>query len=209
MLEALNTHLQGIKPARMFPVETFVGEILEVNDAWRDLHLITAKPILYVCNVEESMCDGTKDNKYTLAVKERAKTEKAQTVIISGKIEEELIQLDLESRKEMLASLGVQEPGLNRLIRAGYETLRLQTYFTAGEKEVHAWTINRGDKAPQAAGKIHSDFERGFICAEVYSIEDLVRTGSKNKLKEQGLIRTEGREYTVKDGDVMEFRFNV
>jgi ribosome-binding ATPase YchF (GTP1/OBG family) len=209
MLEALNSHLQGIKPARMFPVETFVGEVLEVHDAWRDLHLITAKPILYVCNVEESMCDGTKDNKYTLAVKERAKTEKAQTVIISGKIEEELIQLDLESRKEMLASLGVQEPGLNRLIRAGYETLRLQTYFTAGEKEVHAWTINRGDKAPQAAGKIHSDFERGFICAEVYSIEDLVRAGSKNKLKEQGLIRTEGRDYTVKDGDVMEFRFNV
>ncbi len=209
MLEALNNHLQALKPARTFGVQEFVGEVLEVNDAWRDLHLITAKPILYVCNVEESMCDGTKDNKYTLAVKERAKSENAQTVIISGKIEEELIQLDLESRKEMLDSLGVTEPGLNRMIRSGYETLSLQTYFTAGEKEVHAWTINRGDKAPQAAGKIHSDFERGFICAEVYAIDDLVKTGSKAKLKEMGLIRTEGREYTVKDGDVMEFRFNV
>ena len=209
MLEALNVHLQGLKPARTFKIDSHVGEVLEVLDAWRDLHLITAKPILYVCNVEESMCDGTKDNKYTLAVKERAKAENAPLVIISGKIEEELIQLDVESRQEMLASLGVKEPGLNRLIRAGYDTLRLQTYFTAGEKEVHAWTINRGDKAPQAAGKIHSDFERGFICAEVYAIDDLVRAGSKAKLKEQGLIRTEGRDYTVKDGDVMEFRFNV
>jgi GTP-binding protein YchF len=209
MLEALNTHLQALKPARTFKVQDYVGEVLEVNDAWRDLHLITGKPILYVCNVEESMCDGTKDNKYTLAVKERAKSENAQLVIISGKIEEELTQLDADSRKEMLESLGVTEPGLNRLIRAGYDTLKLQTYFTAGEKEVHAWTINRGDKAPQAAGKIHSDFERGFICAEVYAIDDLVKAGSKAKLKEQGLIRTEGREYTVKDGDVMEFRFNV
>ena len=209
MLEALYTHLQALKPARSFKVQEFIGEVLEVGDAWRDLHLITAKPILYVCNVEESMCDGTQDNKYTLAVKERAKEEHAQTVIISGKIEEELTQLDGESRQEMLNSLGVTEPGLNRLIRAGYNTLALMTYFTAGEKEVHAWTINRGDKAPQAAGKIHSDFERGFICAEVYAIEDLVKAGSKAKLKEQGLIRTEGREYTVKDGDVMEFRFNV
>ena len=209
MLEALNAHLQGLKPARTFKFEDYVGEVLEVGDAWRDLHLITAKPILYVCNVEESMCDGSKDNKYTLAVKERAKAEHAQLVIISGKIEEELTQLDAESRKEMLDSLCVTEPGLNRLIRAGYDTLKLQTYFTAGEKEVHAWTINRGDKAPQAAGKIHSDFERGFICAEVYAIDDLVKAGNKAKLKEQGLIRTEGREYTVKDGDVMEFRFNV
>ena len=209
MLEGINSHLQGLKPARTFNYEQFVGEVLEVHDTWRDLHLITAKPILYVCNVEESMCDGTKDNPYTLAVKERAKAEKAQLVIISGKIEEELIQLDLESRKEMLESLGVKEPGLNRMIRAGYDTLALQTYFTAGEKEVHAWTIHRGDKAPQAAGKIHSDFERGFICAEVYAISDLVKTGSKAKLKELGLIRTEGRDYTVKDGDVMEFRFNV
>jgi ribosome-binding ATPase len=209
MLEGLVTHLQGLRPARTFQIQEFVGEVLEVGDAWRDLHLITAKPILYVCNVEESMCAGDVDNEYTKAVKARAHAEKAQVVIISGKIEEELRQLDLESRQEMLDSLGVKEPGLNRLIRAGYDTLRLQTYFTAGEKEVHAWTINRGDKAPQAAGKIHSDFERGFICAEVYAIADLVKAGSKAKLKEMGLIRTEGRDYTVSDGDVMEFRFNV
>ncbi|MCX6116559.1 MAG: redox-regulated ATPase YchF [Proteobacteria bacterium] len=209
MLEGLASHLQGIKPARTFNIEDFVGEVPEVKDTWRDLHLITAKPILYVCNVEESLCAGNIDNDFTLAVKARAKAEKAQVVIISGKIEEELRQLDLASRKEMLDSLGVEEPGLNRLIRAGYETLKLQTYFTAGEKEVHAWTINRGDKAPQAAGKIHSDFERGFICAEVYAIPDLAKAGSKAKLKEQGLIRTEGREYVVQDGDVMEFRFNV
>ncbi len=209
MLEALEAHLQGLKPARTFNINSFVGDLVEVGDAWRDMHLITAKPVLYVCNVEENLCDGTKDNAYTLAVKERAKVEKAQWVIISGKIEEELIQLDVESRKEMLSALGVVEPGLNRLIRAGYDTLLLQTYFTAGEKEVRAWTINRGDKAPQAAGKIHSDFERGFICAEVYGVDDLVKAGNRGKLKELGLMRTEGREYTVKDGDVMDFRFNV
>ena len=103
----------------------------------------------------------------------------------------------------------MKEPGLNRMIRAGYETLSLQTYFTAGEKEVHAWTIHLGDKAPRAAGCIHSDFERGFICAEVYSVDDLVKVGSRPKLKEMGLMRIEGKEYVVKDGDVMDFRFNV
>jgi GTP-binding protein YchF len=209
MLEALNTHLQGLAPARTFNINEYIVDVSEVGDSWRDLHLITAKPILYVCNVEESMCSGEIDNDYTKIVRERALKEKAKVVIISGKIEEELRQLDLESRQEMLASLGLKEPGLNRLIRAGYETLALQTYFTAGEKEVHAWTIHQGDKAPQAAGKIHSDFERGFICAEVYSIKDLVKAGGKAKLKELGQIRTEGREYTVQDGDVMEFRFNV
>jgi GTP-binding protein YchF len=209
MLEALLSHMQGLKPARSFSLEPYVGDITEVRDAWRDLHLITGKPILYVCNVDEDMCSGERDNEYTKIVKERAKAEKAHVVLISGKIEEELRQLDLASRQEMLESLGLNEPGLNRLIRAGYNTLALQTYFTAGEKEVRAWTINRGDKAPQAAGKIHSDFERGFICAEVFAIADLVKSGSKAKLKESGLIRTEGREYTVNDGDVMEFRFNV
>ncbi|MCX6126835.1 MAG: redox-regulated ATPase YchF [Proteobacteria bacterium] len=189
MLEALHAHFQGLKPARTFALHEFVGEVPEVQDVWRDLHLITAKPILYVCNVEEGLCSGDIDNEYTKIVKERAKRENAKVVIISGKIEE--------------------EPGLNRLIRAGYETLALMTYFTAGEKEVHAWTIHKGEKAPQAAGKIHTDFERGFICAEVYTIPDLVRLGGKPKLKEQGLIRTEGRDYTVQDGDVMEFRFNV
>ena len=209
MLEALNSHLQGLKPARSFGLKEFVGDVLEVGDAWRDLHLITAKPILYVCNVDEDMCVGDTDNEYTKIVKARAKAENARVVLISGKIEEELRQLDIESRQEMLDSLGLKEPGLSRLIRAGYDTLGLQTYFTAGEKEVHAWTFNKGDKAPVAAGKIHSDFERGFICAEVYAIPDLIKAGSKSKLKELGQLRTEGREYVVQDGDVMEFRFNV
>jgi GTP-binding protein YchF len=209
MLEALNTHLQALKPARTFDVAPFVGDINEVWDAWRDLHLITAKPVLYVCNVAEELAAGTVDNEYTKKVKEHAAKENARVVIISGKIEEELSQLDPESRQSMIDELGMKEPGLNRLIRAGYETLDLMTYFTAGEKETRAWTIRRGDKAPQAAGKIHSDFEKGFICAEVYTIPDLVKAGSKAKLKEMGLLRIEGKEYVVKDGDVMEFRFNV
>lgn len=209
MLEALNSHLQQLKPARSFDVTPFVGDILEVQDAYRDLHLITGKPVLYACNVEEGLAAGDKDNAYTLKVKEFAKTENARVVIISGKIEEELGQLDEPSRDELIKDLGMHEPGLNRMIRAGYDTLQLQTYFTAGEKEVRAWTISKGDKAPRAAGKIHSDFERGFICAEVYNIPDLLKAGSKAKLKEQGLVRTEGKEYVVHDGDVMEFRFNV
>jgi len=209
MLEALNTHLQALKPARTFDPTPFVGDITEVLDAWRDLHLITAKPVLYVCNVPEELAAGSIDNEYTKKVKAHAAAENAQVVVISGKIEEELSQLDAESRQAMIQDLGMKEPGLNRLIRAGYETLKLMTYFTAGEKETRAWTIRRGDKAPQAAGKIHSDFERGFICAEVYSIPDLIKTGSKTKLKEAGLLRVEGKEYVVKDGDVMEFRFNV
>jgi len=209
MLEGIYGHLQGLKPARSFDVQPFVGDLSEVADAYRDMHLITAKPILYVCNVEEGLAAGDKDNEFTLRVKEMAKEENARVVIISGKIEEELSQLDAASRDEMIKDLGMTEPGLNRLVRAGYETLNLQTYFTAGEKEVHAWTFSKGDKAPRAAGKIHSDFERGFICAEVYRIKDLLKAGSKAKLKELGLLRTEGKEYVVQDGDVMEFRFNV
>lgn len=209
MLEALNTHLQGLRPARSFDVTPFVGDLLEVADAYRDLHLLTSKPVLYVCNVDEDLAAGDKDNEYTLRVKEMAKAENARVVIISGKIEEELTALDAASRTELINDLGMKEPGLNRLIRAGYETLSLQTYFTAGEKEVRAWTISKGDKAPRAAGKIHSDFERGFICAEVYAIKDLQKAGSKAKLRELGLLRTEGKEYVVQDGDVMEFRFNV
>ena len=209
MLEGVYAHLQGLKPARSFDVQPFVGDLTEVSDSYRDLHLITSKPILYVCNVDEELAAGDKDNDMTLRVKKLAAAEKAMVVIISGKIEEELTQLDPASRTELIKDLGMIEPGLNRLVRAGYETLNLQTYFTAGVKEVHAWTFSKGDKAPRAAGKIHSDFERGFICAEVYAIKDLLKAGSKAKLKELGQLRTEGKEYVVQDGDVMEFRFNV
>ncbi len=210
MLEALMKHLNSDnKPARSFVVQDYVGDVLEVLPAYRDLHLITAKPLLYVCNVDEDLASGTEDNRLTKIVKEKAASEKAGVVIICGKLEEELSQMEATAKKEMIEALGMKEPGLNRLIQIGYDTLGRMTYFTAGEKEIHAWTILKGDKAPAAAGKIHSDFERGFICAEVYRIPDLLKLKSKAKLKEAGLLRTEGRDYTVQDGDVMEFRFNV
>jgi GTP-binding protein YchF len=209
MLEALDAHLQGLRPARSFDWGQFVGDMPEVAAAWRDLHLLTAKPAIYVCNVDEDLAAGQGDNEHTTAVKAYAKKENADVLLLCGKLEEELGQLDDAGKKEMFEALEMTEPGLNSLIRAGYHTLNLRTYFTAGEKEVRAWTIHEGDKAPAAAGKIHSDFEKGFIRAEVFTIEDLVRTGSRAKLKELGLVRSEGKEYVVKDGDVMEFRFNV
>ncbi len=209
MLAALVAHLNELKPARIFPLQDFVGDEPAVQKAYDELHLITGKGVLYVCNVEESLADGSVDNAFTAKVKEFAAQEKAEAVIICGKIEEELSQLTAEEKQEMIKDFGMSEAGLNRLIRCGYHLLGLQTYFTAGEKEIRAWTIHKGDKAPAAAGVIHSDFERGFICAEVFTIPDLIQVGARSKLKEQGLIRQEGREYLVKDGDVMEFRFNV
>ena len=209
MLEVLHNHLQELKPARVFPVEDFVGDLVEVSNAYRDLHLITAKKVLYVCNVDEALAGGDQDNEYTSRVKAFAKEEGANVVLVSGKIEEELSALVDEEKAELLEDFGLTEPGLNRMIRAGYSMLGLQNYFTAGEKEIRAWTIVKGDKAPAAAGVIHSDFERGFICAEVYTVADLKEAGSKAKLKELGRIRIEGKEYVVKDGDVVEFRFNV
>lgn len=209
MLEALESHLQKLEPARTFQLQPFVGDIKEIPDVYRDLHLITAKPVLYVCNVDEAQATSPDVNEYTKSVQAHAKNEGAGVVVICGKLEEELSQLDAESQVEMLTEMGLKEPGLNRLIREGYHLLGLQTYFTAGEKEIRAWTIRRGDTAPVAAGKIHSDFERGFICAEVYTVPDLQSAKSKAKLKELGKLRTEGRDYIVNDGDVMEFRFNV
>ncbi len=208
MLEALDSHLQALKPARSFTWQTYVGDIFEVQEAWRDLHLLTSKPAIYVCNVDENLASGKEDNQYTKAVKDYAAREGAEVILLSGKLEEELSTMSPEDRQEMIAGLGMTEPGLNALIRAGYRTLGLQTYFTAGEKEVRAWTIHRGDKAPQAAGKIHSDFEKGFIRADVFTIADLIKAGSKAKLKELGQIRSEGKEYVVADGDVMEFKVN-
>ncbi len=209
MLEKLTEHMQALKPARTFVHEPWTQAFDEAKFAFRDLHMITAKRVLYICNVEESMAAGDSDNEYTKQVIEYAKAEKSEVVKICGKIEAELSDLPPEDKQAMLEGLGLKEAGLNRLIRSGYSLLNLQTYFTAGEKEVRAWTIQGGDSAPVAAGKIHSDFERGFICAEVYRIPDLITAGSKAKLKELGKIRTEGRDYIVHDGDVMEFRFNV
>jgi hypothetical protein len=206
LLEALDSHLQGLRPARSFDWQAHVGDIHEVSEAWRDLHLLTSKPAIYVCNVDEDLASGHGDNEHTKAVKAYGAKEGAQVIMLCGKLEEELSTMAPEDRLEMISGLGMTEPGLNALIRAGYATLGLQTYFTAGEKEVRAWTIHRGDKAPQAAGKIHSDFERGFIRADVFTIADLLKAGSKAKLKELGQIRSEGKEYVVCDGDVMEFK---
>lgn len=209
MLSSLMDHLQALKPARIFDLASYVGDEQEVATVYEELHLITAKKVLYVCNVHEELASGKEHNEFTKKVAEHAEKEGAAWVIICGKLEEELSQLDAESKLEMITDLGMTEPGLNRLIQEGYGLLGLATYFTAGEKEIRAWTISVGDKAPRAAGKIHSDFEKGFICAEVYTMDDLRKAGARGKLKELGLLRQEGREYIVRDGDVMEFRFNV
>ncbi len=209
MLEALKNHLNDAKAARAFGLDEYVGDNLEVATAYNEMQLITSKKVLYVCNVAEDMAGGDIDNVHTKVVKEHAQQQGAEVVLICSKIEEELADLDAESKLEMASDLGMLEPGLNRMIRAGYQLLELQTYFTAGVKEIRAWTIRVGDKAPAAAGKIHSDFERGFICAEVYTLPDLEKVGARPKLKEQGLVRQEGRDYTVLDGDIIEFRFNV
>jgi ribosome-binding ATPase len=173
----------------------------------QDLAFLTIKPVLYGANVAES--DLLKGNEWVNQVKKHAADEGAQSIVISGKVESELVELTEEEQKEFLKELGLEESGLNVLIRAGYKLLELITYFTAGEKEVRAWTIRRGTKAPGAAGVIHSDFERGFIRAETMNWKDLVELKTQAAVKEKGLLRIEGKEYVVQDGDVMLFRFNV
>ncbi len=173
----------------------------------KELALLTAKPVMYVANVDE---EGLfEDNELVKAVREFASKEGAPVVKICAKIEAELAELSKEEKEEFLKELGMEEPGLNRVIREGYKLLDLITFFTAGEQEVRAWTVKKGTKAPQAAGKIHSDIERGFIRAEVIRYEDLIREGSIQACKEKGLMRLEGKDYEVKDGDVIYFRFNV
>lgn len=187
------------KPARYAEISA------EEQEGWKQLQLLTAKPILYVCNVDEdSAVDG---NAYAAAVKARADAEGAGCVIISAKIEAELAGLNDEERDEFLQSLGLEEPGLNRLIRAGYGLLELLTYFTVGPKEARAWTVRAGTKAPQAAGVIHTDFEKGFIRAETIKYNDYIELGGETGAKEAGKMRLEGKEYVVQDGDVMHFRF--
>jgi hypothetical protein len=174
---------------------------------WRGLQLLTAKPVLYVCNVDEA--SAATGNAFSRAVEARAAEEGAASVVISAKIEAELAGLEDDERAEYLADLGLEEPGLNRLIRAGYDLLHLLTYFTVGPKEARAWTITEGTKAPKAAGVIHTDFEKGFIRAETISYDDYVTLGGETPAKEAGKMRLEGKEYVVKDGDVMHFRFNT
>lgn len=173
-----------------------------------DLHLITEKPMLYVANLDENSIVDLK-NPHFEKLKKFAEDNGAKVVPISAKIESELVGLSEEEKTEFLADLGIKEPGLSVLIREAYSLLGLQTYFTAGVQEVRAWTIRKGWKAPKAAGVIHGDFERGFICAETYHYNDLMKLQSEQKVKEAGLMRTEGKEYIVQDGDIMHFRFNV
>lgn len=200
-LSKLLEALQAGRPARTVDLTD------EERPYTRDLHLITLKPLLYVANVDDAAL--TAGNAYTAAVEKRAAEEHSQVVRISGAMESEIAQLEPAERDEFLKDMGLDEPGLNRLIHSAYRLLDLITYFTAGVQEVRAWTIRRGTKAPGAAGVIHSDFEKGFIKADCYHCEDLFRLGSEQAVKEAGLLRSEGKEYTVKDGDILFFKFNV
>lgn len=199
VMDKLLAPLREGKPARLAELTP------EEVPMARGLQLMTTKPVVYVCNVEEA--SAAKGNKHSDRVQERAKAEGAQCVVISAKIESEFAGLPTEDRNEFLAEMGLTEPGLNRLIRAGYALLDLVTYFTVGPKEARAWTITRGTKAPQAAGVIHTDFEKGFIRAETIAYDDFVSLGGEVGAKDAGKMRLEGKEYVVKDGDVMHFRF--
>ncbi|CAH0118104.1 Ribosome-binding ATPase YchF [Paenibacillus sp. CECT 9249] len=203
VLERVKEALYADKPARS--VELSEEEKLII----RDLHLLTIKPVLYAANVSEEEAGDADNNPYVQKVREFAAEEGAEVVPISAKVESEIAELEGEDKAMFLEELGLEESGLDRLIRAAYRLLGLYTYFTAGVQEVRAWTIRKGTKAPQAAGVIHSDFERGFIRAEVVSYDDLIAAGSMNAVKERGQLRLEGKEYVVQDGDVMHFRFNV
>ena len=195
------TQLEAGRPARTAQIS------VDDEKAWRMLQLLTSKPAIYVCNVDEASTGA--GNSLSAAVIARATADKAKTVIISAKIESEIALLEPEERAEFLETLELTEPGLNRLIREAYALLGLQTYFTAGPKEARAWTIPVGATGPQAAGVIHTDFEKGFIRAETIAYADYVALGGEIGAKEAGKMRSEGKDYVVRDGDVMNFRFNV
>jgi GTP-binding protein YchF len=200
LLERVRDHLDSGKPMRA--MELTDDEKLDL----RDFQFLTIKPTLYIANVDE---EGFENNPLLDAVRELAASEGSEVVPVCAAIEMEMAELDDEERREFLDDMGLDEPGLNRVIRAGYKLLGLQTYFTAGPKEVRAWTIPVGATAPQAAGVIHTDFERGFIRAEVISYDDYLACNGEHGAKEAGKLRLEGKEYIVKDGDVIHFRFNV
>ncbi len=201
ILEKLVEILNAGKPARQYDFSDEEAELV------KGLELLTNKPIIYAANVSED--DLGTGNSYVEQVREIAAAENAKVVIVSAQVESELVELPEDERLDFLESLGVKEGGLKSLIRATYELLGLRTYFTSGPKETRAWTIIAGMLAPQAAGVIHSDFERGFIRAETVAYQDLVTTGAMNSAKEKGLVRSEGKEYVVQEGDVLLFRFNV
>ena len=203
LLEKVKKTLENGKSARTIQLTDEEKELL------KDSYLLTMKPILYIANVSEKQLSNTTDDEGIKQVVEYAKQENAQVIPLCVKIEEELASLEGEDKKEMLEALGFQESGLDKVIKASYDLLGLMSFLTAGEPEVRAWTIKKGTKAPQAAGKIHSDIERGFIRAEIVSFDDLVREGSMTSAKEKGLVRSEGKDYIMQDGDIVLFRFNV
>ncbi len=202
VLSVVKTHLESGKSARTAPISEDDFEFID------DLTLLTVKPVLYVCNVDEASVNT--GNAYVDKVKEAVKDENAEVLVISAQIESEIAQLeDYEERKMFLEDLGLEESGVHKLIRAAYSLLDLATYFTAGVQEVRAWTIEKGFTAPQAAGVIHTDFEKGFIRAEVIKYDDFVQYGSEAAVKDAGKLSVEGKTYIVEDGDIMHFRFNV
>lgn len=201
LLEKVKETLEQGKPARILELSEEEKEII------KDSFLLTMKPILYVTNVSEN--EISEDNEYVKKVREYAKNENAKVIKLCVKIEEELSGLEDKDKKEMLEALGMDESGLDKVIKESYDLLGLMSFLTAGKPEVRAWTIKKGTKAPEAAGKIHSDIQRGFIRAEVVSYEDLIRLGSLNEAKDKGLVRSEGKEYIMQDGDIVLFRFNV
>ena len=201
LMQQAKSLLEEGKPARLLEVAN------EDLKAWKMLQLLTAKPVLYVCNVAED--EAATGNALSARVAEMAEAQGAAHVVISAKIEEEIAQLDPEEAEMFLQELGLDEAGLDRMIRAGYELLQLETYFTAGPKEARAWTIPKGTLAPQAAGVIHGDFERGFIRAETIAYDDYVALGGEQASKDAGKMRVEGKSYVVKDGDVLHFLFNA
>lgn len=202
-LERVMTALGEAIPARQLEYTEDEMEIMN------DMHLMTMKPVLYVANVAEADVADYSDNAFVKAVEEYAAKEKAEVIVVSAKMESEIAELPADEAQEFLEMAGLTETGLDRLIKAGFKLLGLMTFLTAGEIESRAWTIKMNTKAPQAAGKIHTDFERGFIRAEIVSYKDLVACGSKNAAREKGLVRLEGKDYVMQDGDVVEFRFNV
>lgn len=203
LLERVKEALENNRPARSVPLE---GE--EEEKIMKNLQLLTAKPVIYVANISEDEV-GKPDNDMVKAVIEYASKEGAKVISLSAKIEEELVGLESEEREAFKEELGITESGLEKLVATSYDMLGLMSFLTAGEKEVRAWTIKKGTKAPQAAGKIHTDFEKGFIKAEVVSFSDLIEAGSYLKAKEKGKVRMEGKDYVVQDGDIMLFRFNI
>jgi GTP-binding protein YchF len=204
-LRALAAHLDAGRPARTCPPPD------EAREALQDLPLLTAKPVLYVANLDEDALVhlDTERPAELIAIEGRAAAEGAGVVPVSARLEAELAELGAEDAQAYLQEMGIPEGGLERMIHAGYALLRLITFFTAGEAEVHAWTVRQGTRAPQAAGKVHSDMERGFIRAEVTAFDDLVAAGSYAAARERGVTRLEGREYVMRDGDVVYFRFNI